>query len=336
MERFEIELEKEVNMSDTIVVNKDTPSNQYDKLFNDGVLVKIRISVWGMGAQLSREDLGLETQIPKVFKLGKKMLIEPEHLNEFKNLESKARRYLYRNSYDFPISEAHFVPKSRYSEVIADLQAFKVEFETLVDKFIEKYPEYKEEVLTNYPDIADVLRPCYPEASDIKNKFGFSTQSFEISKPREFSETDIQKFLKKGEVKDEVKKRVETQLKSQYEDSVKQLEEFANNAIISLRSKLVNMCKLILSKIEKKELISKANLNTIKEEIANFRALNFLNDTAVAAEVNKLSTLVEGKHNFKTDQESIDALVAALNSVYQKAATISDVGVVSKAYFENK
>lgn len=306
---------------------------KYDKLFQDGILVNVHISVWGMAANLSKEDLGVETELPKLYKLGKKMLIQPERLNEFKNAESKARRFLYRNSYDFPISDAHFVPKKRYFEVMEQLNKFKTEFLGLVDGFVENYEEYRDEVLTAYPDIADVMRPLYPDKSEIKAKFGFSTSSFELSMPRELSEVDIQALLGREEAKDEVKKAYEEQLKDQYTTSIQQLEKFTEDAAVSLRAKLVNMAKTITEKIESKELISKANINTIREEIENFRALNFLDDAAVAAEIDKLAEIVEGKHNFKKDEDAIAALNTALTDVLVSASTTSDVSTIRGKYF---
>jgi len=306
---------------------------KYDKLFQDGILVNVHISVWGMGARLSKEDLGVEADIPKLFKLGKKMLIDPEHLNEFKNLESKARRYLYRNSYDFPISDAHFVPKKRYSEVVSQLDKFKTEFGTLVDTFVANYPTYKDEVLKAYPKIADALRPLYPDVSDIRTKFGFSMASFELSMPRALSDVDIQKLIARDEAKDEVKAKLEAQLKTQHENSVRQLEKFTEDAATTLRTNLVRMCKMITDKIEKKELISKANINTIIAEIDNFRALNFLDDTVVAAEIDRLEEFVTKKHDFKTNKDAIAELENSLMGVLSVAATTTDVSSIRGKYF---
>lgn len=312
----------------------DELQTKYDKLFQDGVLVNVHISVWGMAANLSKEDLNLQADLPKLFKLGKKMLIEPERLSAFKNAESKARRYLYRNSYDFPISkDAHFVPKKQYATVLTKLNEFKEEFLKLIDNFVENYYVYRDEVLNAYPDIADLLRPFYPDVSEIRGKFGFSTSSFELSMPREFSEVDIQKLIARDEAKDEIKKKLEEQMKVQHQTSIAQLEKFTEDAATSLRSKLVAMCKTVTEKIASREIISKANITTIREEIENFRALNFLDDAAVETEITKLAALVEGKHNFKTDQEAIATLNTALNDVLATASTTSDVSSLTGKYF---
>lgn len=308
---------------------------RYTKLFQDGYLVNLHISVWGMCANLDENDLKLDKKVSKLIKLGKKMLIEPEHLNEFKNMESKARRYVYRNSFDFPISDAHFVPKKRLSEVLTKLEEFRVEFNALVTKFVENYETYKEAILANedYVDIVEVLKPLYPPVETIEQKFGFDVSVFELAMPQAFEETNIQKLVAAEEAKAEVKSTLNDQLKAQHENSLKLLERFTEDASIVLRGKLVAMCSTIIDKIKNKELISKANINTIQEEITNFRALNFLNDSAVEKEIAKLETLVNGNNNFKTDQETIDTLSSTLSDVLKTAENLTDVADIRGKYF---
>lgn len=317
------------------VIVSDSLRERYSKLFQDGYLVNLHISVWGMCANLDEKDLKLEKKVSKLIKLGKKMLINPERLNEFKNMESKARRYLYSSAYDFPISDAHFVPKKRLGDVITKLEEYKVEFNALVDKFVENYEAHKQEILDNeeYVDIVDVLRPLYPTADVVRDKFGFDMAIFEIAMPQAFEETDIQELINRDEAKEEVKQVLKNQLKAQHENSMRLLEQFTEDAAITLRAKLVKTCKGVIEKIENKELISKANINSIREEINNFRSLNFMDDSVVEAEVAKLQVLIDGNHNFKTDQETIATLNDAVSSVLKRAEDISDVADLRGTYF---
>ena len=313
----------------------DSLREKYAKLFQDGYLVNLRISVWGMCVNLDEKDLKLEKKVSKLIKLGKKMLIEPEKLNEFKNMESKARRYLYKNSYDFPIADAHFVPKKQLSEVLKQLETYRIEFEALVTKFVTNYPTYKEAILANedYKDIVDVLKTLYPAADKVQDKFGYEVMVFELAMPQAFEETNIQELISRDEAKTEVKKTLNDQLKAQHQNSLRLIQQFTEDAAKSLRGKLVGMCSTIIEKIKNKELISKANINTIKEELDNFRALNFLDDKEVEKEIAKLDALVKGNHNFKSDEETIGILNAALSSVLTKAENLTDISEVSGKYF---
>ncbi len=243
---------------------------------------------------------------------------------------------MYRSSYDFPISDAHFVPRARLADVMAKLQEFKTEFNGLVDKFVENYEDYKEKILADpaYADIVETLRPLYPSKEAVRSKFGFSVNIFELAMPKAFEETDIQALIGRDEAKEEVKTALKEQLKEQHENSVRLLEKFTEDAATSLRAKLVTMCKTIIEKIQNKELISKANINTIREEIANFRGLNFLDDKSVETEIAKLEMLVEGdKNNFKTDRETIDTLNETLGAVLAKAENLSDISKLRGQYF---
>lgn len=318
----------DVNIAEAVKEN-------FTKIFQDGFLVNLRISVWGMCVNLDEKDLKLDKKVSKLIKLGKKMLIEPEHLNEFKNMESKARRYVYRNSFDFPVADAHFVPKKRLSEVLTKLEEFKGEFNTLVTAFVENYDTHKQTILDNpeYADIVDVLKPLYPSAEDVAKKFGFSVSVFELSMPQAMEETNIQKLIAGEEAKTEVKNALAEQLRAQHEHSLELLEKFTEDAAIALRGKLVTMCSTIIDKIKNKELISKANINTIAEEIENFRSLNFLSDTAIEKEIAKLEVLITGNNNFKTDQETIDTLSQTLGDVLAKAESVTDVADISGKYF---
>lgn len=311
------------NDIDTVEVTEELNS-RYSKLFTDGYLVNIHVSVWGMSANLSEEDLKIE-KVSKFIKLGKKMLIDPEHLNVFKNQESKSRRYLYKNSYDFPISDAHFVPKKRLADVLAQLEIFKQEFNTLVDLFLANYEIYKDAVLEHkdYKDIADLLRPLYPDVGVLKKKFGFSISVFELAMPRAFESVNAEEMEK-----------LNTALRGQHERSLEQLEQFVEDSAVSLRAQLSIMCNTILKKIDTQELISKANLNTIKTEIDNFYSLNFLNDTTVAKAVGELETLVNENRNFKTDEENVKLLRTALINVLDKVSGSADIADLRTSYFK--
>lgn len=306
---------------------------RYDKLFQDGFLVNLHISIWGMGAQLSKEDLKIQDAVPNIFRLGKKMIIEPKHFNSFKNHESKARRYLYQNSYPFHISEAHFIPKRKLLDVLSKLDEFKIEFKELVVKFIENYPTYKDEILAAYPDVADALRPFYPTTEQLQGKFKFSVVTYELKMPRELGEVDIQQLISRDEAKAEVKKKLETQMEEQYLSAMRQLDKFTEDAAQALRQQIGDVCQTIIDKIKNKEIISKSNINSIKEEIENFKALNFLDDAVVSEEIDKLERLINGNHNFKTDQETIAELNTALSDVLKTASETSDLSDLRGTYF---
>lgn len=311
----------------------DSVKAYYDKLFQDGFLVSIHVSKWGMSTHLSKEDIEYEKAVPAIFKLGKKMLIDPERFNEFSRVEGKARRYLATNSYDFPIGEAHFVPKKKVREVLVNLDKVKQEFMKLKTRFIENYETYKEDILGKYPELADSLRPLYPQKEDLNTRFNFSVSIYEIRMPKELGEVNIQDLIDREEAKQEVRDEMEQELANYYKSSMNKLEKFTEDAAKLLRAQMVNMCTSVINKIKNKEVVTKTNIKMIREEIDNFRKLNFTDDQLVADEIEKLSQVVAGNVNYKTDKEALAELNNALTDVLDKANNVSDLSVISGKYF---
>ena len=311
----------------------DSVRAYYDKLFQDGFLVSVHVSKWGMSTHLSKEDIEYDGTVPSIFKLGKKMLINPERFNAFARIESKARRYLSANSYDFPIGDAHFVPKKKVAEVLTTLEKFKHDYEALRKRFIENYEEYKQEILDKYPDIAPTLAPLYPEKSSLKDRFKMSVSLYEIQMPRELGQVDIQTLIDREKAKVEVKERLEEQLAEHHRVSLNKLEAFAEEAARVLRTQIVNMCKSVIYKIENREIVSPSHIQGIRDEIDNFRKLNFLDDKAVEEELNKLADVVKEPINYRTDKEALAELNIALTNVLEKANNLKDLTAISDSYF---
>lgn len=311
----------------------DSVRAYYDKLFQDGFLVSVHVSKWSMSTHLKKEDINYAEDVPSIFKLGKKMLIEPERFNEFSRVESKARRLLDLSSYDFPVGDAHFVPKKKVAELLASIDKCKIEFNKLKDSFIENYEAHKNAVLQKYPDLAEELLPHYPKVDTLAARFNFSVSLYEIQMPKELGEIDIASLIDRDKAKEEVKEKLEAQLAEHYKTSLKKLETFTEEAAALLRTQIVSMCSGVIYKIENKEVVSNVNIKMIRDEIENFRKLNFMDDKAVADELDKLEKVVSGNVNYKTDKEALQELNKALTNVLDKANSINDLSVISDKYF---
>ena len=326
-------------MSDVQVDITETLKSYYDKLFQDGYLVCLHISRWGMGAQLEKKDIGVEN-VNALVRLGKKLLIEPEEISKFTSIEGKARRFLAANAYSFPIAEAHFVPKTKVPFVIQTLNTYKAQFEELVNSFIARYDELKQKVISKWPeDLQIALEGCYPRKDQLKSKFDYSLSIFEISMPKEFDDIGIDKLIEKEKAKAEAHKEAlkaaQDALKEQHTKSLKQLESFTTEAAKAIRVQVVEMCKSIVGRIERKEVITKKSTDLILQEIENFRSLNFLNDKEVAEEITRLEAVVNGGHNFRTDQEAIALLDTQLKTVLTSAEDDTALDTISGEYFRS-
>jgi hypothetical protein len=81
-------------------------------IYTDGVLTDVNVRYWTAAILLNAEDMGLKkADIVEAFKLGKKLLIPAEVIHEFRAIEGRARRVVEKNSFQFPIGNARFVPR---------------------------------------------------------------------------------------------------------------------------------------------------------------------------------------------------------------------------------
>lgn len=321
----------------------ETLQKYYDKVFQDGKLVNIHIGMWGMSYNLEEGDIKLDNKLPDTIKLGKKMLIKTAVYNKFKNVEQKIRKYLYTNSFEFPlVSQAHFVPKTKYMEVYRRLNEYRTEYLAMVDEFLEKYEDYKKEALEFYQqhkDTVDIqnLESYYPSLAAVKKKFYLDIVSFEIALPAAFAELNLQDEIQRevthNEEKQVASRRYQEEYKKQINTHMAKINDFVGEVTSTLRTKIVEHCTVALNKINKKEVVSEANIRTLLKHIQEFREMNFVDDKAVEAELSKVENLISGDKDFSKDKDAIAVLQRHLNGVVSEAKALTDVANVSGEYF---
>ena len=307
----------------------------YEKLYQDGKLIYLRIRMWGMKAKLNASDVGITESIPDIVNLGNKLLIKPEVRNKFKNLESRARNYLYKQSLEFNIAEAHFVPKAKVVEVRQKLNEYKTEWNELCQEFFDNYATYRQQMLDSYPEYAESLEESYPVLGDIQPRFGFEVKMYEMVMPSELGEIDVQDVLDRQEAKTEARNEYLAVLRTDLADHQKELTQFIESSAIVIRSNIVEVCNHLSSKINKKEIISKASINAIKEQIKDFRSLNFINDRTMELELNALEKLVLSGADYKDNAEALTSLQTSLSRVVATAQDTTDIANISGEYFRD-
>ena len=296
-----------------------------------------------MSYNLTEEDIKLDKQLPETIKLGKKMLIKPAVYNRFKNFEQKVRKYLYVNSFDFPlVSQAHFVPKTKYLAVYKQLNEMREEFDLMKEEFFNKYEDYKKEVIEYYKEHSDTvnvddLESYYPSLANIKKKFYFDIVSFEIALPAQFEELNLQDEIQREQAGNEAKQKALESYKTEYNKQINthmsKISDFVGEVTSTLRSKIVEHCTVALNKINKKEVVSEANIRTLLKHIQEFRDMNFVDDKSVEAELSKVENLLTGDHDFSKNKDALGLLQQHLTGVVQEAKSLTDVANVSGEYF---
>jgi hypothetical protein len=314
----------------------------YDKVWQDGKLVNVHIGMWGMSHNLEESDIKLDNKLPDEIKLGKKMLIKTAVFKKFKNIEQKIRKYLYSNSFDFPlVPQAHFVPKSRYIEVYSQLVKLREEFMAMANEFVEKYDDYKKEALEFYQQHKDTvnvdLEKYYPSAQHVREKFYMNIISFEIALPTEFKEVNLQDEIDREIINDQARRTAYESYKTEYSKQLSThmatINDFVGDVVNTLRSKVIEHCSAALAKIGKKEVVSDASIRTLLKHIQEFREMNFVDDKVVENKLNEVERLLQKDHDFETDKDAIALLTQHLTSVVKEAENISDLANVSGEYF---
>lgn len=309
---------------------KEVISTYYNDLFTKGKLVNLNIGKWSMQAPLLKDDLPMseEAELPNIIKLGNKLLVKPEVKNAFIALESKARSYLERQAFPFHVTKAYFVPTTKFIEVYNELLAVQKEYYELVEKFFVNYALYRAQAIEAYPAWADKLQESYPPEAQLRPKFYFHINMFEISMPSQLNQINLQDVL----AQEEAVSRHQEHMNDIAAQHKARLDEFLQDTIKTIRSKIIDTCSVITNKYKRGDAISKANVNSLKRMITDFKAMNFLDDRAISAQLESLEKTLEGKADFKADSEQAKELNNSLTQLFA-LATADDSQSITGEYY---
>lgn len=308
------------------------------KLFKDGKLVQVHIRAWPAEVQLTADDLGLtEEQIPKFATLGNKRLIAPERMKIFSTIESRARGVLKLKqlSIPFPIGAAHFIPTEKVTEVLSKLNAYRETFYQEVEKFVDSYAEMAESFLSANETYREKLEKFYPPANTIRNKFHFSVSMFTISFPSKMDELTLQTLQAQEKAEQEILIKQRADLEAAYNENFQTLNTFLGDAVKHVRSNITEAFNAVAEKLRTGKVISTRNITSLREVISSFSSVNFLNDTAVATQLDQIGKLIDSGRDFKDDAAAKQDLHAALGQVLEVTSNVSDVDTVTGEYIRH-
>jgi len=332
---------------------QERPITPLERVFEDGVLIDLDISIWTMETRMKPEDLGLDPDaVVEVFRLGKKLLLPAEARNRFRRIESRARYRIEQVSFAFPISQARFVPKRALPELLEDLEELREEFNSEVDRFVEDYEALKEKIRPHYIEAAehawtnshsslsldefvrkflDRLDSLYPQPNEVRNRFDFSYHVFEVQMPREHRSPEA--LSAEERARREAEKRMLEQLQTQYSQRI---NTFLETVVTTLRQRTAELCQHVAEKIRNGEAISERTLKSMREFVAKFRTLNFVGDQQIEAMLENLEKRFlsnpaslynsDGRFNMRSELE------AALKQITDTATDLSDISRITGDY----
>lgn len=324
-------------MIDTTTIDK-----RFRKLFQDGKLVQVHVSKWGMSHSLSEKDLGLDktteegakakSDVPSFMLLGKKWLFTDDVRLTFGRIEAAARKFLSDNSHKFEIADAHFVTQKSLVKVLTTLAEYKEQYDKATAAFLENYDKHKQKMLETYPDHRPLLEPYYPSIEQIRPKFGFSVSVYEVAFPKALKKITVVDVLTQNLAVEQMKAKYEKQMEEQYKQSVAHMEAFVRESALALRSEIVSTFEVIAKKIKGKEVITGTNLKTLRNTIESFDALDFLDDAKIKENLKTVKALVTSGADFKDDAAALERLTAAVTTTLETARNITDVDSLTGGY----
>ena len=289
-----------------------------------------------MSTSVQPEDLGLEktaeSKLPGFISLGKKTLFTDEVRLKFGRLESAARNFLHANSHKFPVADAHFVPQKALIKVFAALDKYKEEYTKVTNEFLNDYEINKQKMFDAFPQYKKILEPYYPPIDAIRSKFGFSVMAYEVAFPRNVKNVSMTEVLAQNIAAEAASKKYDGQMKEQYEQHMKQMEEFVQASALAMRNKIVETFETIAEKIKGKEIVTSTNLKTLRNVIDSFDALDFLDDEKVRTQLAAVKKLVNSGSDFKDDADALQRLEAAVTSTLDTAKNMTDIDTITGGY----
>jgi hypothetical protein len=303
------------------------------KLWEVGCLLHLRIGMWSGRKMLTFDDMrtvGIDpSSIPEdIVNLGRKLLVPREEITAISKIESKARGYLTTYSMPFGMANAHFIPMKIMPNVDDVLVKLKKEFFELVDSFISRFEDMKNEIRKTHPEFWDkALRGCYPKSPELlRQKFNFNWHVFKIS--------GIENLVEVG-----WEERQEARLKQ--EEMTKQIKsevsDFVKEYVSTMRMETIKFCELMQARVsgkpmegeEESKKLTGRSMAYFAKYVDKFGKMNIFGDNEIEGMLKEFrqTYLGAGAQIKDFENKSLqNSVVNALETIKQKAAFNNENG----------
>lgn len=258
-------------------------------LFELGCLVQLSIGTWSGRKMLTREDMRQMGMDPKdlpdeLVNLGRKLLVSKEELAKFSQIMQRARGYLNNWSIPFGIGNAQFVPTEVLPDVMTRLEGFEKEFRELVDSFIGRYGDLRQQIRNLHPDFFErCLKRHYPSSPEaLRHKFYFRYFTFQIAGAEGFNPIS----LAEAQAASKAVKEKDGLMRKQMREEV---EKFVEQTVGILRAETVRFCDLVTARVngtpygdeEQGKKFTPRSLGCFQAYVDRFKKLNIFGDEKI-------------------------------------------------------
>jgi len=241
------------------------------KLFENGCLVQLSVSVWGGRIKLPSTLLQVDAD-PSLIR-ATKYLVDRSCLKPVEEVRHQARTFLYNKTLPFPIPGVLFIPKSLLTEVDETFQGYQKVFENKVTEFAGNYDLFMNTAKLRLNGLFN--RNDYP--TDIRSRFSFTWRFLVIDAPG-----------KSGVLTPEIYNR-------EKENFQQTIREFQEMAVTTLRVRFAELVDHMVDRLSgKKKIFRDSMVDNIRHFLSDFEKLNISDDTELAEQVERCRAILSG------------------------------------------
>ncbi len=241
------------------------------KLFENGCLVQLSVSIWGGKIKLPSTLLQVDAD-PSLIR-ATKYLVDRSCLKPVEEVRHQARTFLYNKTLPFPIPGVLFIPKSLLTEVDETFQGYQKVFGNKVTEFAGNYDLFMNKAKLRLNGLFN--RNDYP--SDILAKFSFAWRFLVIDAPG-----------KNGVLTPEIYNR-------EKENFQQTIREFQEMAVTTLRVRFAELVDHMVDRLSgEKKIFRDSMVDNIRNFLSDFEKLNISDDAELAVQVERCRAILSG------------------------------------------
>jgi hypothetical protein len=305
-----------------------------DALAVKGVLLNVTVRYWRARKKLTPEDLGLtgEQVNERLISLGHKRLLPKESMRQLALLESRTHAFVAENTFPFMNGIARYLPNERLPEVMERLDVLRSEFEQAQSDFINQYADLREKALdewvatanqlnVNAQQLISVIREAFPTVEVMDRYFLYDANLFQVSVP-----SLPQKELIEAQTAMEISKARQNACLHAQERIDQSCRNFIQECTQELRKQTGQLCTDVLESINSKNSVHQKTLNRLHRFIDQFKHLNFVNDSEMERQLEKLRStfLNRTAEEYRQDDTARLNLVEGLEVLRDKAKAMAE------------
>lgn len=297
----------------------------------DGVLIDRQCAWWRGKTKLSPQDLGLKPEeVPDIFSLGRKLVIPASSLRRFERISARVEYLLDQFSFPFPTGSARFVPYSVLPQVMEEVHKLRADFAQETEKFIERYDEYRQQMLEEYPQHKEALERGAIAPDKLRKRFAFGYVIYEVVLPKgiRFKAIEEKEAIQGAVARQQAITEAQEEYRKQFEA---QIDEFLESSVEKLRIAVGNTVLKVADKLSAGEAVTAASLDSLRKTIDKFRTLNFVGDNEVESRLKDLEALIPKSSTDLKNADVASNFARALESI-QTTLLESDVSKVTGEY----